>query len=105
MGSPSSIIGTPEEWHDYLSVKCEPLKLKRTLLSKYRTHYEKSRIIHSIPECAAKNSTQMRQVESRLEDAVLARLAQVLRNRSYNLLENNKKTESRVGSSRSCVRY
>lgn len=91
MVSPSSIIGTPEEWHAYLSVKCEPLKLKKTLLSKYRTHDEKSQIIHSIPECAANNSTQMQQMESRLEDAGLARLAQVLRGRSYNLLENNKK--------------
>ena len=95
MVSPSSIIGTPEEWHYYLSVKCEPLKLKRTLLSKYRTHNEKSQIIHSIPECAAMNSTQIRQIESRLEDAGLAGLAQVLRNRSYSLLDNNKRQNRR----------
>ena len=79
MSQPSSIIGTPEEWHDYLHVKREPRKLKRTLLSKYQTQADKARIIHSIPDCAAKNSTQMRRIESKLEDAGLTSLAQAVR--------------------------
>lgn len=79
MSVPSVKSATPEDWHQYLLQNTNPHILEETLLSQDRTNVEKHRIIISIPKNAAKEHTQMRQLESKLENEGHATLAQFIR--------------------------
>lgn len=98
-----STNSTPVSWCFYLLLNKKPRALENTLLSPNRRYSDKARIINFIPLGAAKNSTEMHQIESKLEDAGYTRLAQLVRLKMSSVLAKDIQKQHRQWAQRAVV--
>lgn len=98
-----STNSTPVSWCFYPLLNKKPRALENTLLSPNRKYSDKARIINFVPPGAAKNSTEMHQIESKLEDAGYTRLAQLVRLKMSFVLAKDIQKQHRQWAQRAVV--
>ena len=74
---------TAEDWYNRLRWFSNPRQLLKPLLSEERSFMEKAKILWAMPKESAEKTTDMRWLESKLDDAGHTQLAQILRFRLY----------------------
>ena len=74
---------TAEDWYNRLCWFANPRQLLKPLLSEERSFVEKAKIHWAMPNVSAEKTTDMRWLESKLEDAGHTQLAQITRFHLY----------------------
>lgn len=74
---------TAEDWYNRLCWFSNPRQLLKPLLSEERSFMEKAKILWAMPNVSAEKTTDMRWLESKLEDAGHTQLAQITRFHLY----------------------